>query len=259
MPVIAVAPADRVPSGTPSCEADTESILAAIAQFPTVDVVLLTADEEARRAARSARLSLGQGRIGLAHHDEPVTVFFVMAAAAQLLPGNALGLVDAVLDDVRRSTTTIAQLSSVSSLERPTPSVTQHVAGLVPGARFVVDWRAGTVRQGDAPDLRPGVAVVTAGSDKAVPGEVAVPAGAPGRMELASDDGGRWGSSRWRETTVLHVTLEEIVSTALQAAGSARQPRCPSCQRVGAGRLCVFCQVGLSSQSPIDISNGAVA
>ena len=115
--------------------------------------MLLSADDEARRAARSARLSLGQGRIGLAHHDEPVTEFFVMAAAAQLLPGNALGLVDAVLDDVRRSTTTIAQLSSVSSLERPTPSVAQHVAGLVPGARFVVDWRAGTVRQGDAPDL----------------------------------------------------------------------------------------------------------
>jgi hypothetical protein len=92
-----------------------------------------------------------------------------------------------------------------------------------------------------------------------VPGEVELAHDVPGRMELATDDGGRWRSSRWRETTVLHVALEEIVAAALQDAGSGRSSRCPSCQRIGATRTCVFCQVGLTSQLPVDIANGAVA
>lgn len=246
MPVIAVADPSVVPDACRTSPADPVALLDAVAAVPpSADVLLLTGGPRATDVARATRLALGESRIGVVEHDVPATAFYVAAAAVGALPDNALGLVPAVLAAVEDACTTRVVVSSVGRLSAPNPSLWQHVQGIWPTTRFVVDERAGTVRLSTEPPVVDGPTVVLATSTP--PAYEPDPAWADRRVDVA-DDGARWGSRRWTATTVLHADLAELVSAVLRPAALAGYPRCRSCGRVGLLGSCVFCRLPLPAE-----------
>lgn len=251
MTILALVPAQRVPAGTVVAEPDPESVVAALLALGTHEPVLVVAGDAAGYdAARAARLVLGSEHVGALLHDVPPTAFFVSVAALQALPTIALGLAPSVLEGVAQDTRTAALLSSVTSLERPRPSVALDLASRLPGSVFRVDWTAQSVARAPELDLPSGVAVITTASERPV-APVDASGWGSGRVELTTD-GSFWGAKRWFEATVLLRPLETMVEERLSPSAVSVLPRCVSCTRLVTGTLCLFCHVHVpSGTSPV--------
>jgi len=243
--ILALAPAQQLPAGTVVADPDTESVVAALlALGPQEHVLVVAADRAGYDAARAARLVLSREDVGVLLHEVPPTAFFVTVAALQMLPTIALGLAPAVLQGVAEGSRTVALLSSVTSLERPRPSVALDLASRLPGSVFRVDWAAQTVTRGAEVDLEPGIASITTASERPV-APVDTSWG-PAHVELPTD-GAFWGAKRWFEATVLLRPLETTVEERLSPSAVAVVPRCVSCARLVTGTLCLFCHVHVPS------------
>ncbi|WP_407318723.1 hypothetical protein UQW22_18635 [Isoptericola halotolerans] len=203
------------------------------------DVVLVTRDEESRKVARSARLVLGPEHVGLLHVTAPVTAWAVVLSglASGDLPASSAS---AVSEAVLARTTTRVLLSSVASLDRPAPTLRQHLGSYLPRTAFVVDPDRGTVgrfsgRLGipDGGDLlvvaRSGRAVVRGAESELLPREPDVDLGVPATS---------WRAARWMEVSTLDGAVCDVAAGAL----SARPEVCDACGR-DASVTCVFCQV----------------
>jgi len=92
------------------------------------------------RRLRTALMMLDSDRIAVAYHDLPPLAGGVLAVLAAALaehlrsPGLTLGALDSVAEEL----IAVAWLRGISGLRRPSPTVAQHAASLVPGRGFVV-------------------------------------------------------------------------------------------------------------------------
>ncbi|OJV58709.1 MAG: hypothetical protein BGO38_15045 [Cellulomonas sp. 73-145] len=231
-----------MPEGCQRADADPEAVIDVVSRLPAgTDALLVTNDPQARKVAQSVRLALGGERVGLVHHEAPPTAFYLALSAAQLLPEQSLGLAGELLTAVSAATSTSAVLSSVASLQKPSPSLLHHVASLWPPSRFAVDWQNQTVRLGDEAQAPEGVAVVVCASAKPVGPSQTRPGPA---TELEPEAGAAfWGAARWFEASVLLTGLDTLVARTVMATSAPGARTCPSCDRPGGADLCAFCQL----------------
>jgi hypothetical protein len=218
-----------------------DEVLTAVAGLLADDVVVATRDEDARKVARSARLVLGSERIGLLHVDATVTAWAVVLAGISTA-GLTASAAQAVATEVLSRTATRVLLSSVASLNRPTPTFRQHAGSYLPRTAFVVDPGRGTVgRFGGRLGLPDGgdMLVVARSARPVVPlddGDL-LPSG-PATALTGALPG--WPAARWLEATTLDGALSSAVAGAISA--SYRWGACDVCGRAVAG-ACIFCGV----------------
>ncbi|GAB2495195.1 hypothetical protein GCM10027063_38040 [Promicromonospora xylanilytica] len=241
MQVIAIGGPEGVHPAVHRVEPTLAAVTEAVAGLLADDVVLTTRDEAARRLARSARLVLGPERIGLLHVDVPVTAWAVMLAGLSA-QGLTASSARAVADEVLSRTTTRALVSSVASLQRPTPTFRQHAGSYLPRTAFVVDTGRGTVgrfsgRFGvpDGGDLL----VVARSARPVVRDEDADLLPRTPDTELTDADAG-WTASRWLEVSTIDGALGTAVAGALSR--SYLWGACDACGRAVAG-ACIFCDI----------------
>lgn len=262
MPIILVASHTFDVAGTTSVAADRRDIAAAVDATPRgAPIVLLCADEDAWSESRAVRLAYGRHDIGLLRCEIPTTALFVVVTALAIFRDRDLSLAGALSDLVSRATSTYVLMSSVTNLDRPTPSLVQHVASLWPPSRFVVDWSEQRVTRAETIPPVDGRVAVIARSAKPIDtfDEASLPVE---RVEVELGSGpGPWRAARWVEVTTLHEWLEDIVAYVLDPTENRNRPTCRSCDRVGWGQLCVFCQLPLveSSLVPVVATSGGPA
>jgi hypothetical protein len=217
------------------------AVVDAVAGLPADDVVLATRDEPARRVARSARLVLGPERVGVLHVDTPCTAWAVMLAGISA-PGLTASSARAVADEVLSRTTTRVLVSSVASLNSPTPTFRQHAGSYLPRTAFVVDPGRGTVRRflGSLGVPDGGDVLVVARSARPVVREE------DGELLPRTPDteltgvGPGWPAARWLEASTIDGSLAVAVTTALSR--SYLWGACDVCGRAVAGP-CIFCDI----------------
>ncbi|MBA8811701.1 hypothetical protein [Promicromonospora sukumoe] len=217
-------------------------MVAAVASLPDGDVVLATRDEPSRKVARSVRLVLGPERLGLLHVETPVTAWAVMLAGL-VSGGLTASSARAVADVVLARITTRALVSSVASLESPTPTFRQHAGSLLPRTAFVVDPGRGTVGRFHERLGIPsgGDMLVVASSPKPVVADTTDLLPRPADVELvgAKPD---WHATRWFEASTIDGPLSWAVASA--ASGAHRWTACEVCGRAAFG-TCIFCDIAL--------------
>ena len=246
MPIVAVADPAHVPGGMLAGSSLVDVIAAIRETGPTSDVVLLTHDLTGLRIAWSARLACGEDRVGIVYKDMPPTAFYAVASVCQGLPEEALGLAGVAATATLNVLTTHTLLSSVTSVERPIPSLGQHLASLWPGTRFVVDHRVDTVRRVKAMPDPIGIALVIAGSPKEFAG-LDTSNWPQTRTTLpAMANSTAWQASRWLEVSALAQPAESILGGVLHDQQLSQYVTCSTCDRPGWGRRCIFCEVPFS-------------
>ncbi|MGO1315842.1 MAG: hypothetical protein ACTMIR_02230 [Cellulomonadaceae bacterium] len=239
MPIIAIVEPAAVPDGVLAAQPDLEAAVSAVQATPG-DVVLVSRTEPGRRTARATRLVLGAEHVGLLHIPVPATRFYALAAALAQLQDTDLGLTPSVADAAGALLRTQVLLSSVTSLEDPSPRMGQHLASLWPPSRFLLDWDARTLRRTrEIPVIDGGLRVV---AESAVALNLPDPPWSEADVEIHPDER-LWPSSRWIEVTTLTAPLGDAAHRV--AAGSVHQASCPACGRRGSGPTCVFCAVVL--------------
>ena len=241
MQVIAIGGPEGVHPAVRRVEPTLPAVAETVAGLLADDVVLTTRDETARKVARSARLVLGAERVGLLHVDAPVTAWAVMLAGLSA-QGLTASSARAVADEVLARTTTRAVLSSVSSLQHPTPTFRQHAGSYLPRTAFVVDPRRGTVarfrgRLG-VPDGGD-VLVVARSAKPVVRDEDGDLLHRTPDTELVVAKAG-WSASRWFEASTIDGALGAAVANALSR--SYLWGACDACGRAVA-RACIFCDI----------------
>lgn len=242
MLVVAIGAPEGVHPSVRRADPTLDSVITAVSELPDGDVVLATRDAHGREVAQSVRLVLGADRLGLLHLNTPVTAWAVVLAGLAT-PGLTASAARAVADVVLARTTTRALLSSVASLDRPTPTFRQHAGSLLPGTTFVVDPGRGTVgRFADYLGIPHGgdLLVVARSTRPVVPDADHLLPRAPD-TELTGAQVG-WPAPRWFEAS----TIVGALSGAVVGAASElhRWAACDVCGRV-APRSCIFC--GLSA------------
>ena len=242
MLVVAIGAPDGVHPAVRRAGTTLDSVVDSLADLPGGDVVLATRDDRARRVARSVRLALGPERLGLLHVETPVTAWAVVLAGLAT-GGLTASSARAVADVVLARITTRALVSSVASLERPTPTFRQHAGSLLPGTAFVVDPGRGTVgRFHERLNLPSGgdMLVVARSPKPVVPGATdLLPRPADAELVGAEPD---WHAARWFEASTIDGPLSWAVASA--ASGSHRWSACEVCGRA-ATRTCIFCDVAV--------------
>lgn len=245
MLIVAIGAPDGVHPSVRRADPTLDGVVSAVESLPDGDVVLATRDVRGHEAARSARLVLGPDRLGLLHLDTPVTAWAVVLASL-VTPGLTASTARAVADVVLARTTTRAILSSVASLDRPTPTFRQHAGSLLPGTAFVVDPGRGTVGRFaeylGIPDG--GDTLVVARSARPVVQDVDRLLPRAADTELGEVEEG-WPAARWFEASTVDGALGGAVVSA--ASELDRWPACDVCGRVAPG-TCIFC--GLTT-SPV--------
>lgn len=241
MQVIAIGAAEGVHPDVHRVEPTLDAVVDTVAALPSDDVVLTTRDEPARKLARAARLVLGPERIGLLHVEVPVTAWAVMLAglSAQGLRASAARV---VADEVLSRTTTRALLSSVASLQHPTPTFRQHAGSYLPRTAFVVDVGEGTVAR-----FRGGFGVPD-GGDVLVVARSARPVVREGDADLLprepdaelTGQSTGWRAARWLEVSTIGGELGAAVASALSR--SYLWGACDTCGRAVAS-ACLFCDI----------------
>lgn len=241
MQVIAIGAPDGVHPAVHRVGRSLGEVLTAVAGLLADDVVVATRDAGARDVARSARLVLGSERVGLLHVDAPVTAWAVLLAGIST-EGLTASAAQAVATEVLARTDTRVLLSSVASLDRPTPTFRQHAGSYLPRTAFVVDPARGAVgrfrgRLG-LPDG--GDPLVVARSARPV-----VPAGDGDLLPRGPDTTltgvlPGWPAARWLEASTVVGALSSAVATAVSS--SYRWGACDVCGRAVAG-ACIFCGV----------------
>ncbi|WP_418277924.1 hypothetical protein ACNHYB_08165 [Isoptericola jiangsuensis] len=207
----------------------------------TGEVLLVSRDQTGRSVARSARLAVGGSRLAHLHVPCRATQWAVVLGMLVRLSDAAMGGSRAVAEGLLFKMRTQLVLSSVAALDRPSPSLGQHVASYWPPATFLVDLSAGTV----APFRRTldvmHHGIVLARSSKAVvPAELVQRLPAT-RMEIRVPES-EWNARRWLEVTSMDVSPDDVTSHVLH---SGRWVRCDACGRPGLSSRCLFCEVEL--------------
>lgn len=239
--VIAIGGPEGVHPAVHRADRTLGAVVDAVAGLPADDVVLATRDEPARKVARSARLVLGAERVGVLHVDTPSTAWAVMLAGISA-PGLTASSARAVADEVLARTTTRALVSSVASLNSPTPTFRQHAGSYLPGTAFVVDAGRGTVRRFH------GSLGVPDGGDVLVVARSARPVVREEDAELLprtpdtelTGAAPAWPAARWLEASTIDGSLGAAVTTALSR--SYLWGACDACGRAVAGP-CIFCDI----------------
>jgi hypothetical protein len=242
MLVVAIGAPDGVHPAVRRADATLDSVIAVLADLPAGDVVLATRDERSRKVARSARLVLGPERLGLLHVETPVTAWAVMLAGL-VTGGLTASSARAVADVVLARLTTRALVSSVASLESPTPTFRQHAGSLLPRTAFVVDPGRGTVARFHQELGIPsgGDMLVVARSPKPVVPDATDLLPRPADAELVGAEPD-WHAARWLEVSTIDGPLSWAVASA--ASGSHRWFACEVCGRAASG-TCIFCDIAL--------------
>lgn len=241
MQVIAIGAVEGVHPAVHRVERTLGAVVDAVAGLPANDVVLATRDEPARKLARSARLVLGPERIGLLHVDVPVTAWGVLLAGlcAQGLTASSARV---VADEVLSRTTTRALVSSVTSLQSPTPTFRQHAGSYLPRTAFIVDTARGTVGrfQGHFGMKDIGDVLVVARSAKPVVREAVgdLLSRTPDTELVGAES--VWTAGRWFEASTIRGELGTAVANALSR--SYLWGACDTCARAVAG-ACIFCDI----------------
>lgn len=250
MPIVAVCDAAFVPPGVLHVGPEASAVIDLVAGLDPADPVVLVSQASAGTlAARSARLALGDPRVGLLSHEVPGTAFFLAAAALRLLPNSALSLASCTAALAAHTTSTRALLSSVSTLVRPTPSFGDHVRSLWPSSRFVVSWGEDTVVPGRRIEPVPGVVTVVARSARSW-ADLDESAWAGETVELPQAQGApAWASARWVEVSTLREGLDTVIRAVTDPAATRDFPHCRSCERMGWAGLCVFCQLPVGDEA----------
>lgn len=242
MLVIAIGAPDGVHPAVCRSDPTLDAVVAVLADLPAGDVVLATRDAQARKVARAARLVLGPERLGLLHIDTHVTAWAVVLAGL-VTGGLTASSARAVADVVLARITTRALVSSVASLESPTPTFRQHAGSLLPRTAFVVDPGRGTVgRFHEKLGIPSGgdMLVVARSAKPVVPGTAdLLPRPADG--ELVGAEPG-WHAARWFEASTIDGPLSWAVASA--ASGSHRWSACAVCGRAATG-TCIFCDIAV--------------
>ena len=159
-------------------------------------------------------------------------------------PGDALEVVKAV----QALTTTVAITGSVGRLETPTPSVRQHLRGLLPGGRFVVDVPGNRVYSGLGGLKRlqrmhrAVIAVGSAEDAVSTAWRQSLTALAPGAQTVTLPAVGLsaspWRSRRWAEASTLAAPVHAVADNLRRYL--PRQA-CSSCREPISGPLCPLC------------------
>ena len=223
-----------LPPGIAGVAADVADVVEAV-QEESGDVLLLTRDAAARRAARAARMALGPERIAVFHVEAPLTAWVLaLHLMMPLAPTWPVAQLGGALQTLVQATRTRVALSSLASLEHPAPSFAQYVVSLSPWTTFDVDLSTGIISKATAAMPQSGGPVAVARSAKPVRKDYAD--WMPGALQL-DPAGAGWKARRWCEVTDLVVSDAQITAMLSQLPAH----RCPVCDRVGSSPSCLFC------------------
>lgn len=247
-PILAVGAPEGVPPAAHAVPCSTDAVVDAV-RATEGDVLLAVRDTEGRRVARATRLALGAERVGILYTPSPFTAW---VAAIQVLgampPDVELSRAAEIASALSAALHTRVVLSSVASLEKPSPTLNQHLRGALPGGRFLVDLRAGTVETFSGTLDADSPLVVVARSEKPVVDGLGNN-WPEGRAEIGAVEAG-WKASRWLEVTTLDEEQWYGATARLRRPG-AWIPRCPACDRAGSLATCLFCDIPLSTGAPV--------
>lgn len=218
-------------------------------------VVVIHADwleDDALALLQTARAALDTRRVALVPSDLPPlaggALCVVAGAVAPYLvhAGRLVGALPAISAEL----VILAWLRSVSGLERPAPSMLQHVSSALPGRGFGVQVQPEPfIRRldasGDVPvaPARDSMEVVIAdrGGDPAWANDVVGPAlGQLRRREVAPPEHGPrwWGTNRLTEIVAYPADIEAL---AARVSASTRTRACGWCETRVTGSPCPFC------------------
>jgi hypothetical protein len=243
--VLAGAPAAALPDGVQGV-AGSESALVALAAAAADDtlVAVLASGTVPHREVELARAAATGDHVVVVDDLLPVSRTVLLAeAVARLGDVHAPGVLLAALPELRGRVAPRVVLSSVGSLQDPSPGLVQHASGWLPGSRFVSDMRQ--VFSKAHPER------VTAGDPHAVVLHGRGPLSEAWAAELAEEAGvevtpvqwdghGPWGCRHWAELAVWEQPLPELVREVLSGM---EEVRCAWCGRtVVADRECPFCR-----------------
>lgn len=202
--------------------------------------LLLCRTGEEEQEARTVRGVLNHGSLGVLALDEPETRFRALAYCLSWLSPRVLGQAPVVVSALAPALRTRVALTSVSGLASPAPSLSQHVQGLLPGTRFVLDLGRGVVTKVD--DLtwevpRQARLAVWAAQDDS--GRVTANLDRLGvHREPVMPRSRRWPARAWAELTVLDADPEPLVTQALTRFA---RTACPRCGRLATPQGCLLC------------------
>jgi hypothetical protein len=229
----------------------------------TVVLVGTAGDPSTYRSLNGLARMSPQQRVRVHPCDAPQTLL-AMTAAVMSAGGFGPGDVLEVLRSARAVTTTVAIVDRVSQLERPAPSMRQHVRSLLPGAVFVIDLPGSKVLTGPPTAGRPkrlhGAALtLSSGSDRRSlhwRDQLAAraPSAQPSVVVAACPASVSWRARSWAEVTGMSLPVSDFAGR-LQLY-LARQV-CPSCRTWIAGTLCPRC--GIVCDQSAGTGSGAAA
>src|SRR5699024_10919840 len=140
-----------------------------------------------------------------------------------------LGLIGAIERYVVQRSYTQVLMSSVSRLERPNPTLIDHVGSLIPGTRYLVDWTRQQITR--AKNLAPIEAPlhVLARSEHQWPEDKLLPL--PPHAIALPVMAQAWDSRRWIELSAVFSPPEEVVRTVTAHHQPGQSPTCVGCGR----------------------------
>lgn len=239
------APEAALPDGVRAV-ATSGSALVALAATAADDtlVAVLASGSVPQREVELARAAAGGDHVVVVDDPLPVSRTVLLAGAlARLGDVQPPGVLLAALPELRRRVASRVVLSSVGSLQDPSPGLAQHAAGWLPRSRFVSDTRR--VYSKAHPQR------VAAGDPHAVVLHGRGPVSEAWAVELAQEAGVEvtpvpwdgpdpWGSRHWAELAVWEQPLPDLAGEVLSGLEEAS---CAWCGRtVVADRECPFCR-----------------
>jgi len=221
---------------------DVEAAVTAVESVPG-DALLVVGADAAARPSLMAREVIARPDVALVTLDGPRTRRTLLLRALTHLPPESYGMAAYVVRAVNRQCGTRKALSSVGSLVRPKPTLSQHLRSFFPKASFDVDLATDTVtfRENIQWDLGDSRDVVWAASNEMKHMAVGLGVRVP-PVVLPNESGKLDGARHWAEVS-WHPDVARAVRTAV---GTVLRRTCRSCGRATAPTGCPFCGTSLS-------------
>ncbi len=229
-----------------------KTLRAAARRAPHVIVIYAEwLDAGALRRLQTARAALDTSRVALVGSDLPPLAGSVLAVlCAALAPQVHVGRLVGGLPRVANELVVIGWLRSVSGLKRPSPSMVQHAASLIPRRGFGVQVQPEPFVRRLNPDREAAIALVPETMEVVIAdraGDISwvtdVVNPALGRLRLSEVDATHhgptwWGTARLTEVVVYPADLDAL---AVRATAELPQHRCGWCDTRVATPACPFC------------------
>lgn len=216
---------------------DVDTAVAAVESVPG-DALLVVGADVAARPSLMAREVIARPDVALVTLDGPRTRRALLLHALTHLPPESYGMAAYVVRAVNRQCGTRKALSSVASLVRPKPTLSQHMRSFFPKASFDVDLAADTVTFQDSIqwDLGDSRDVVWAASSEM--GHMSVRLGARVQPVVLPSDSSKLDGARYWAEVSWHPDVARAVRSAV---GTVLRRTCRVCGRATSPTGCPFC------------------